>query len=420
MKNSTARKLREVPSECVLLGVDPHKKKHAVVVMTREAVCRGKFKVDNSRRGYEELLERGRRCAAEEGKQGMMFGIEAASHYWRNLAYFLKERGVPFRLINPFSLKRRREGKDINRRKNDFRDAEAAADMLRNGEFCDTRLPEAGYAELRSSYSAHCRLVQERSRLINLTKALLGGLFPEFTLVFKDITGYTAMLVLTACAVPKEIAGMTEEEFVKMVTSVEGNRRVMTKKLRYLHQVAGSSIGVGVGTQGVAREISQLTQRVRIVKEQIEETQKHLKELVGSIDYAQYLLSIEGAGHMTVAGLLAELGSMRSYRKAKQLIKMAGTNPTESESAGKRGSSRMSKKGRPGLRRCLWLAAISLLRHNSDFKRWAKERQERPSHQHPLKKREVIGAVANRFLRLVHALVRDKSTYLMPQPVLSS
>jgi hypothetical protein len=39
-------------------------------------------------------------------------------------------------------------------------------------------------------------LVRERSRIINLMKGLLDGLFPEFTQVFKDPCGRTALTVL--------------------------------------------------------------------------------------------------------------------------------------------------------------------------------------------------------------------------------
>ncbi len=35
MKNSTAKKLKQVPEGYLIIGVDPHKKKHAVVVMTQ-------------------------------------------------------------------------------------------------------------------------------------------------------------------------------------------------------------------------------------------------------------------------------------------------------------------------------------------------------------------------------------------------
>jgi len=199
MKNSTARKLKEVPTGYLIIGVDSHKKKHAAVIVTQDLIVQSKFRFGNSREGFEEMLERARKEMERAGCRGIMFALETGGNYWRNLAYFLGERGIPFRLINQFTLKRRREGKDLNRRKNDFRDAQMAAELLCTGEFTETKLPQGVYAELRSSYSAYRRLVKERTRIINLLKGLLDNLFPELTDVFKDPCGKTALTVLSTC-----------------------------------------------------------------------------------------------------------------------------------------------------------------------------------------------------------------------------
>jgi hypothetical protein len=58
MKSNAARKLRQVPAGCLRVGVDPHKKRHAVVTMTEDLVVQSRFKFDNSKRGLEKALER--------------------------------------------------------------------------------------------------------------------------------------------------------------------------------------------------------------------------------------------------------------------------------------------------------------------------------------------------------------------------
>jgi len=133
----------------------------------------------------------------------------------------------------------------------------------------------------------------------------------------------------------------------------------------------------------------------------------------------RYLLSIRGLNYIAVAGLLAELGSFRLYRSAKQMVKMAGSNPIESESAGKKGShTPMSKKGRPILRYCAWTSVIPMLRFNPDFRAWAKQRRERPAHANPLNGREIVGAALNKLLRLAFALVKNQSYYQDVKPAL--
>jgi transposase len=333
------------------------------------------------------------------------------------LAYFLDERGIPFRLINQFTLKRRREGKELNRRKNDFRDAEVAAQLLYSGEFTETKLPQGVYAELRAAYTACRRLVKERTRITNLLKGLLDGLFPEFTQVFKDPCGLTALSVLYICPVPKVIAEMREEEFVNSIRAGHQGR-LMIKKLRALHHAAQTSIGIEAGTESVSLEISLLVQRLWLLRAQIEKTEDIMVKLVDETEEGKYLLSIIGLNYISVAGMLAELGSFKAYSNARQLIKMAGSNPTESESAGKRGArTPMSKKGRPGLRYCTWNAVIPMLRHNPDFRAWAKRLKERPVHANPLKGKEIVGAGVNKLLRLAFTLVKNKTFYQLPQLV---
>src|SRR4030042_1669636 len=217
MQNTAARKRKQVPEGYLVVGVDPHKKRHAAVAITQDFTTQAKFKFDNTREGLEAMLDRAKVEMVKSGCRGVMFAIETGGHYWRNVAYFLDEHGIPFRFINQFTLKRRREGKEINRRKNDSRDSEVAAQLLCTGEFTETKVPQGVYAELRAAHNAYRRLVKERTRMTNLLKGLLDGLFPELTLVFKDPCGLTALSVLSTCVIPGVIAGMTEGEFAATI-----------------------------------------------------------------------------------------------------------------------------------------------------------------------------------------------------------
>ena len=243
MENSVARKLKQVPEGYLVMGIDPHKKRHAAVAITQDFTTRDKFKFDNTREGLENMLRRARTEMAKSGCQGVMFAIETGGHYWRNIAYFLDERGIPLRFINQFTLKRRREGKDLNRRKNDYRDGEVAAQLLCTGEFTESTIPQGVYAELRAAHNAYRRLVKERTRITNLVKGLLDALFPEFTHVFKDPCGLTALSVLSTCTIPSVIAGMTEEEFVATIEA-QHQGRLMRRKLRALHYTTRTSIAL--------------------------------------------------------------------------------------------------------------------------------------------------------------------------------
>jgi transposase len=418
MNNSAANKLRQVPTGFLIVGIDPHKKKHAAVTVTQDYTTHCKFKFDNDREGFITALERCREEMVKADCKGIMFAIETGGHYWRNFAYFLDDNDIPFRFINQFSLKRRREGKDLNRRKNDYRDCEVAAQLLCTGEFTESKLKHGVYAELHAAHNTYHRLVKERTRITNLIKGLLDGLFPEFVQVFKDPCCLTALSVLTACSVPSTISSMTEDEFVNTVKA--NHKGLKRKKLRALYLVAKSSIGIEADAKYVSMEIVFLVEKLTLIKQQIRVSVETLVDLVDQTEEGKYLLSIRGLNYIAVAGLLAELGCFKLYRSAKQMIKMAGSNPTEKESGGKRSSrTPMSKHGRPALRYCAWTSVIPLLRFNSDFRAWAKQRRERPVYANPLSGREIIGAALNRLFRLAFALVKNKVYYRVSRPELA-
>ncbi len=291
-----------------------------------------------------------------------------------------------------------------------------AAQLLCTGEFTESKIPQGVYAELRAAHNAYRRLVKERTRITNLVKGLLDGLFPEFVQVFKDPCAITALSVLSTCPIPGIITGITEDEFVVTIEAQYHGHRLMRRKLRELHQAAKTSIGITAGARSVASEISFLVEKYELIKGHICSIESTLVKLVDETEEGKYLLSITGLNYIAVAGLLAELGCFKLYRNSKQMIKMAGSNPTESESAGKKGSrTPMSKQGRPVLRYCAWTSVIPMLRFNTDFRAWSKQRRERPVHANPLGGKEIVGAALNRLLRLAFALVKNRTFYRTPQ-----
>jgi len=166
-------------------------------------------------------------------------------------------------------------------------------------------------------------------------------------------------------------------------------------------------------------EVSLLVDRYHLIEEQIDALVKSLVQLVDGTEEGKYLLSIPGINYLSTAALLAELGPLKLYQNAKQLVKMAGTNPIEMESGGKRlGKTPMSKKGRPRLRYSAWTAVIPLFRHNPDFRSWAKRMRERTLGTNPLIGKEVVGAALNRLLRLIYALTKKQEFYRSPQVTL--
>jgi transposase len=406
MNNSTAYKLAQLPANSLRVGIDPHKRQHTVVIRTAHAQILSQFRISNDRPGFETLRRRCEQFRQHAGADQVIYALEPGAHYWRNLAYYLHAQGDTFRLVNPLTLKRQRDGDDLTHRKNDYRDAAMAADLLGQGKYTWTRLPEGVYAELRQAHETYQRLVTETARVkLHLTTAL-DGLFPEFFQVFKSVEGRTALTVLRTCPNPEVIQTLTEAALVERLHAQHGAPRFMQAKVRALHARAARTIGLRAGATALTAEVQLLADRLTFLLHQRRQAEERLLGLLRQIPESALLLSIRGLGPVNAAGILAHIGDIRQYSGVKQLTKLAGLVPMEDRSAERRAArTPMSKKGRRGLRGVLWRAVVGLVRHNALFAAYVKRLCTRQAHAHPLHRREAWGAAMNKLLRIVYALL---------------
>ena len=68
-------------------------------------------------------------------------------------------------------------------------------------------------------------------------------------------------------------------------------------------------------------------------------------------------VQIAGVGPVPAAHILAELGDVRRFRRARQAVRLSGLDPVVSESADNRRRGKLSKQGSPELRWALVEAA---------------------------------------------------------------
>lgn len=405
MNNRIARNLAEIAPGTLFIGIDIGKRKHQVSIMTEHARVAARFKIDSSRGGFEYLLEQARHHKENLGCRALLFGGEPSGHYWRPLAYFLEESGQTFRLVNSFSVKRFREGMDLARTKNDRRDADTIADMLRSGRFIHTVLPHGVHAELRHSYRHYCRFRSELTRKRNLLIVATDSLFPEFKQVFKGILGRTALAVLRACPAPAVIKKLSAEQWETLVGAhYQGKRFQEKKKVRLIYQLANESIGIPVEGRSRLREISFLLDDIKNINAHMEALERDMMFYLHRVKGYESLLSIQGIGLIFAAGILAEIGDINNFSRIKGPVKLAGINPSENQSSDFRGRSVMTKKGRATFRTAVYLAAVGLVRSNKAFRAYYQGLRNREIR--PLSKMKAIGAVMNKLVRVVYALLK--------------
>lgn len=411
-QNTLAKKLASVKPGTLFVGVDLALDRNVAVVLDERAKRLDRFWFDNDEEGYKYLHRR--LCKVKERNQAptILVGMEPTNYFWKVLATGLEARQMEYRLVNPYTVKKHREGDQLDCSKDDPRDAFVIADLLRTGKFTQTRLLHEEYAELRQYAILRARLLQEIHRHKNWVHNIAGQLFPELGREFKDLMGQTALALLHSHAAAAVIRQLPLDLFLRDVRSVFRGQRLMVSKLRRAYALAERSVGLQDGIQALQLALDQHIEMLEHLQRQLACAEEALAEAFLALPEAEYMLSVPRLGIITAATILSEIGDPSHYSQAKQLIKLAGTQPVPNASGRKsRSKTPMSHKGRPRLRTALFFAVVRLVQVDDAFARQYRHLQTRS--KNPLCKMQALGVLMNKLLRILWALMR-KRTFYMP------
>jgi len=410
MSNHVAKHLAAIPAGTLFAGVDLGLDDFVVVVLNATANRLDRFRCDNNAEGYAEFRQRVQRTVAKQGAAGVWVGMEPTNYYWKQLGYDLERHQIPFRLVNALTVKRHREGDQLDRSKDDWRDAFTIADLLRQGKFTETRLPHGVYAELQAGYTAYQRLRRDRGRQATLLVNTVRQLFPEFEQVFKDVSGATAAAVIGAGLLPHVIGTNSEDLFLASVRSHYTGRRLSVRQVRRLYALAQDSYGDREATLALRLMAQHQVEAIRLLDRQAEQLLAALLGLFHTLPETPYLLSIQGLTARSALGLVAYTGDLHQYHGGGALIKLAGTQPTPNTSGRKTYSpTPFSHQGRSGLRTVAYFITLRLIRQNDALHYHYQRLTTRA--EHPLPKMQAIGACMNKLLWYVWHVAKRRDRY---------
>ena len=151
--------------------------------------------------------------------------------------------------------------------------------------------------------------------------------------------------------------------------------------------------------------------RLRLLEDDIKRVEAEMERVVEAAPQLKHdiglLSSIYGVGFIVAVVVIAELGDLRRFRKARQLTAFAGVSPRIYQSGTSvNGRPRMCKKGSPRVRHVLYLAALTAVRGNNDLQR---------TYQHLLDEGKppmvAIGAVMRKLLVVMRILLITETAY---------
>jgi len=416
MSGILAKKLARFKPGMLYAGVDLGLDRNEVKVIDERARQVGKLAFPHNQDGYD-YFERCLQVLVERhGATGVVVGMEPTNYFWTLLAADQERRGRPYHLVNAFTVHRHREGDQLDRAKDDQRDAFFVAELLRTGKYTETRLLHGLYADLRYWVDLHDRLQRDLAREQTLIRNTVGRLFPELATVFNDFAGHTVTAMLRNHAAAAAIKDMPLETFLAAVRADSHSKRLLLSKLRQAHRLATKSVGLTEGIDALQSAIRLYLEKRQLLHRQLSEVRAALSKTFLALPEASSLLSVPGLGLISSATILAEIGNPQYYGNARQLIKLAGTQPTPNTSGRKsRSKTPMSHQGRPRLRTALYFACLRLIQLDDTFARDYRYFQHRE--HNPLCKMQALGALMNKLLRILWSLMRNHTLY---QPALNN
>ena len=411
MSNSTlSKKLASVKPGTLYVGVDLALDRNVAVVLGERAERLDRFGFPNDKDGYDYFHRRLETLRDRQQAPAVLVGMEPTNYFWKLLAAYLEQQQIGYHLVNPYTVKKHREGDQLDRSKDDYRDAFTIGDLLRTGKFTETQLLHGQYAELRQHSTLYERLRRDIQRQKNLIRNTAGQLFPELSYVFEDFTGLTALAMLSNHAVTILIPSMSQEAFIAGVRADFQGQRLQVSKLRRAHALATNSVGLKDGVQGLQLALRLHIEALETLQRQSGEAKMAFVDTFLTLPESRYMLSMHGLGKITAAIILAEIGDPNRYTNARQLVKLAGTQPVLNTSGRKtRSRTPMSHKGRPRLRTALFFAVMRLIQVDDTFGREYLRLQQRE--ENPLTKMQALGALMNKLLRILWTLMRHQTFY---------
>ncbi len=182
------------PSTSYLVGIDVASEKCTVVILKADkTVVLKPVDFDNTRLGFEWLKQQ--LTCLEVSPSSILIGMEATARYWENLYIELERGGYRLILLHPAQTHQWAASRGL-RAKTDRLDSLTIARHLIDDEARPAYVASDLIASYRELVRLHTRLSEEAARYKVEIRDFLLVLFPEFTQVFADPIGKTALALL--------------------------------------------------------------------------------------------------------------------------------------------------------------------------------------------------------------------------------
>ena len=364
------------------------------------------FAFHNTRSGFDKFWERLCKFKEKQMLEEIVIGFESTGPYAEPICHYLRHKSVKLVQVNPMHTKRIKELTGNSPNKTDKKDPRVIADVMSLGHSLTVIVPEGAAAHLRRLTQARERAIERRIAMSNQLQQLVFLIFPELVHIIKPSTK-TGMYLIKHYSDPMKLLFAGIDKLNAIIKKVSRGR-LDTDRAEQLHDAAKKSVGITEGKESILLEIAHLATRIESENHYVKDLEKKMTDHLKKIPYSHSILSINGIGNVTAAGLIGEVGDFRKFKTVSEVMKLAGLDLYEISSGAHQGCRRISKRGRTLMRKLLYFAAINTTRKNGIL---------HSSYQRHLAKGmpniKALIAIARKLIGIIFALVRDHSNYML-------
>ncbi|WP_315792330.1 IS110 family transposase [Paenibacillus sp. BIC5C1] len=387
-----------------VVGVDVAKGSSVVQAFRKRNEPYGKaVEIIHEKNGFERFSVMLDTLQAETGLAPVVV-LEATGHYHRALVSYLERSGYTYYMVNPLQSKRAK-GAQLRKVKTDALDAWHLAEMYYRGDVKPHRTWDETYTELQHLTRQHEFVTGIFVQAKLNSRALLEQVFPRYEGLFSNVFSVTSLTILARCL---------EEGTADWIEIIQGGTR-KSRSQQWAIEKVGKLEEMLCDWKKTRRSPSQsqallgmVTLLLTIIG-QLEGLEKQMEEIAASLPEVELVKSIPGIGMKLAAAIVAELGDVKQFSDAKQLVAFAGLDPGIF-SSGKftATSTRITKRGSKRLRRSLYLAVQCGMRKNANARihsYYEKKRNEGKPYK------VVVIACANKLLHHIFAILQKGQPY---------
>jgi transposase len=406
VRNISTKKLRKVNDKTLLVTVDIGQVKNMGYWRCPDGTDIEPFEFFNNGRGFNKFRHNVYKALRTNELEEMVVGFESTGAYGEPLLHYLRKRSIKLVQVNPMHTKRLKELHDNSPNKTDKKDPKVIADIIEYGHALTHVVPKGAAADLRRLTQARERSMKRRTALLNQLHDLAFILFPEFVQVMKGVKTKSARYILKHYPTPQDIISHGLEDLSITLKKVSRGR-LDKARAEALYEGACQSAGISEGKESIILEIQQILAAIESTERFTGEVEKRIAQSLKLIPYSEYILSLKGIAEVTAAGIIGEVGDFTMFDTVAEVTKLAGLDLFEISSGKHKGKRRISKRGRPLLRKILYYAALNVVRKGG-----ALQETYRCYTQRGMVKTKALIAVARKLLRIIFALVRNHNVFV--------